>query len=195
MSQKICVARIGAAHGVRGEARLWTFTEDPLAVLHYGPLSTKDGTRQIEVVKAREAKDHLVATFKGVADRSAAEKLNGLELYIPRDRLPEPDDDEYYHADLIGLTAETTAGEPLGRVIALHNFGAGNIIEIAPPSGSTLLLPFSNAVVPTVDIAGGRVVIELPAEIDGDERGDDEADENEAGTGPFARRSREGGDP
>jgi 16S rRNA processing protein RimM len=176
MTQLICVARIGAAHGVRGEVRLWTFTEDPLAVLHYGPLTTKDGSRAFEVAKAREAKDHLVATFKGITDRTAAEKLNGIELYIARDQLPEPEDDEYYHADLIGLAAETTAGEALGRVLAIHNFGAGDIIEIAPESGSTLLLPFSNAVVPTVDIKGGRVVIELPAEIEGDERNVDGGD-------------------
>ena len=169
MSKLICVAKIGAAHGVRGEVRLWTFTEDPLAVLHYGPLTTKDGSRSFEVAKAREAKDHLVATIKGVTDRNAAERLNGLELYVPRDRLPETDDDEYYHADLIGLAAETTAGAPLGRVLAIHNFGAGDIIEIAPPQGATMLLPFTNAVVPTVDLAGGRVVIDMPQEIDGDD--------------------------
>jgi 16S rRNA processing protein RimM len=165
----ICVARIGAAHGVRGAVKLWTFTEDPLAVTRYGPLMTKDGARQIEVTHAREAKDHLVATLKGVATREDAERLNGVELYIAREKLPATDDDEYYHADLIGLAAVNAANEPLGRVIAIHNFGAGNIIEIAPPQGTTLLLPFTNAVVPTVDIANGRVVIELPAEIDGDD--------------------------
>ena len=166
---QICVARIGAAHGVRGAVRLWTFTEDPLAVKDYGPLTTKDGTRQFEVTQARAAKDHLVATLKGVATREDAERLNGLELYIPRDRLPETDDDEYYHTDLIGLAAVNTANEPLGRVVALHNFGAGDIIEIAPPHGPTMLLPFTNAVVPTVDLAGGRVVIELPEEVEGDD--------------------------
>jgi len=87
---------------------------------------------------------------------------------VAREKLPATDEDEYYHADLIGLAAVNAANEPLGRVIAIHNFGAGDIIEIAPPSGSTMLLPFTNAVVPTVDIAGGRVVIELPAEIEGD---------------------------
>ena len=196
MTERICVAKIGAAHGVRGEVRLWTFTEDPLAVTRYGPLSTKDGTRQLEVTKAREARDHLVATFKGVDDRTAAEKLNGVELYIARDQLPATDDDEYYHSDLIGLAAETTAGEPLGRVIAMHNFGAGDIIEIAPPAGSTLLLPFSNAVVPTVDVKGGRVIIELPTEIEGDERDDDDdGEESEAASAPSARGPRERGDP
>jgi 16S rRNA processing protein RimM len=168
MTKQICVARIGAAHGVRGAVKLWTFTEDPLAVLHYGPLAFKDGARTLVVTHAREAKDHLVATLEGVTTRDDAEKLNGVELYIARDKLPATDDDEYYHADLIGLSAETTAGEAIGRVSAIHNFGAGDVIEIAPPHGPTMLLPFSNAVVPTVDIAGGRVVIELPGEIDGD---------------------------
>ena len=164
----ICVARIGAAHGVRGAVKLWAFTEDPLAVMRYGPLMTKDGTRQFEVTHAREAKDHLVATLKGIATREDAERLNGIELYIAREKLPDTDEDEYYHADLIGLAAVNAAGEPLGRVIAIHDFGAGTIIEIAPPQGTTMLLPFTNAVVPTVDLAGGRVVIELPEEIDGD---------------------------
>ena len=169
MAAPICVARIGAAHGVRGAVKLWTFTEDPLAVKHYGPLATKDGARQFEVTNARAAKGHLVATLKGVTTRDEAERLNGVELYIPREKLPATDDDEYYHADLIGLAAVTTAGEPLGRVVAIHNFGAGDIIEIAPSQGPTMLLPFSNAVVPTVDLAGGRVVIEMPGEIEGDD--------------------------
>jgi 16S rRNA processing protein RimM len=165
----ICVARIGAAHGVRGAVKLWTFTEDPLAVKAYGPLATKDGTRQFEVASAREAKGHLVAMLKGVATREEAERLNGLELYIAREKLPSTDENEYYHADLIGLAAVTTADAPLGRVVAIHNFGAGDIIEIAPPRGPTMLLPFTNAVVPTVDLTSGRVVIEVPEEIDGDE--------------------------
>jgi 16S rRNA processing protein RimM len=168
MTARICVARIGAAHGVRGEVRLWTFTEDPLAVKHYGPLSTKDGARHFEVAHARPAKDHLVAMLKGITTREDAERLNGIELYIARDKLPATDDDEYYHADLIGLAAVDTNGAVIGRVVAIHNFGAGDIIEIAPPEGSTLMLPFTNAVVPTVDIAGGRVVIVLPGEIEGD---------------------------
>jgi 16S rRNA processing protein RimM len=165
---RICVARIGAPHGVRGAVKLWTFTEDPQAVLHYGPLTTKDGARSFAIDTAREAKGHLVAILKGVASREDAERLNGIELYVPRDALPPTDDDEYYHADLIGLAAVDPAGGPIGRVTAIHNFGAGDIIEIAPPQGNTLLLPFTNAVVPTVDLAAGQVVIELPAEIEGD---------------------------
>lgn len=169
MAAPICVARIGAAHGVRGAVKLWPFTEDPLAVMDYGPLTTKDGARQFEVTHARPAKDHLVATLKGVATREDAERLNGIELYVAREKLPATDEDEYYHADLIGLAAVNAANEPIGRVLAIHNFGAGDIIEIAPASGPTLLLPFTNAVVPTVDLAGGRVVIELPQEIEGDD--------------------------
>jgi len=185
MSALVCVARIGAAHGVRGAVKLWTFTEDPFAVKRYGPLLSKDGKRQFEVAQAREAKDHLVATFKGVTTRDEAERLNGIELYVARDKLPATDEDEYYHTDLIGLAAVTTEGDALGRVLAIHNFGAGDIIEIAPLKGPTLLLPFSNAVVPEVDIEGGRVVISLPAEIEDEDKDND----------PSASRPRERGDP
>jgi 16S rRNA processing protein RimM len=171
VAEQICIARIGAAHGVRGAVKLWTFTEDPLAVKAYGPLVTKDGARQFELTHVREAKGHLVATLKGITTRDAAERLNGVELYVAREKLPATGEGEYYHADLIGLAAITPADQPLGRVIAIHNFGAGDIIEIAPPQGATLLLPFTNAVVPTVDLAGGRVVIELPDEIEGDTAG------------------------
>src|SRR6266702_6000471 len=175
MPALICVARIGAAHGVRGAVKLWTFTEDPFAVKRYSPLLSKDGKRQFELAQAREAKDHLVATFKGVTTRDEAERLNGIELYVAREKLPATEADEYYHADLIGLAAVTATNEVLGKVVAIHNFGAGDIIEIAPPAGATIMLPFSNAVVPTVDLAAGRVVIELPEEI----KDDDPADEGE----------------
>ena len=168
MAAQICIARIGAAHGVRGAVKLWTFTEDPLAVKTYGPLVTKDGARSFEIATAREAKGRLVATLKGIATREDAERLNGIELYIAREKLPATDESEYYHADLIGLAAVDAAHEPLGRIVAIHNFGAGDIIEIAPPSGTTLLLPFTHAVVPSVDLKGGRVVVEVPAEIEGD---------------------------
>jgi len=169
MAAHICIARIGAAHGVRGAVKLWTFTEDPLAVKAYGPLLTKDGARSFEVATAREAKGHLVATLKGIATREDAERLNGLELYVAREKLPATEEDEYYHADLIGLAAVNAASEPIGRVAAIHNFGAGDIIEIAPAHGATMLLPFTNAVVPSVDLAAGRVVIELPDEIVGED--------------------------
>src|SRR4030088_3025561 len=141
MAAPICIARIGAAHGVRGAVKLGSVTEDPLAVKAYGPLVTKDGACQFEVTHAREAKGHLVATLKGVATREDAERLNGLELYVAREKLPATDEDEYYYADLIGLAAVTAANEPLGRVIAIHNFGPGDIIEIPPPPGTPIVLP------------------------------------------------------
>src|SRR4051794_36533007 len=126
MASPVCVARIGAPHGVRGAVKLWTFTEDPLAVKRYGPLATKDGARSFEVSEVREAKGHLVATLKGVATREEAARLNGVELYVAREKLPSTAADEYYHADLIGLAAVDSADQPIGRVTAVHNFGAGD---------------------------------------------------------------------
>ena len=167
---RICIAKFGAAHGVRGEIRLWPFTEDPLSVTGYGPLETADGKRRFEIATARAAKDHLVARIKGIDTRDDAEKLNGLDLFVAREKLPATDDDEFYHADLIGLAAVTAAGEPLGRIFAVHNFGAGDIIEIAPATAARRDCCRSpNAVVPTVDLAGRRAVIVLPDEIEGDD--------------------------
>ncbi len=164
----MCVARIGAAHGVRGEVKLWPFTDDPLAVMRYGALETKDRSRSFTMLRAREAKDFLVATFEGVTTRNDAERLTGIELYVSRAQLPDVDHDEFYHADLIGLRAETADGTALGRVIAVHNFGAGDILEIAPPRGPTLLMPFTDAVVPSVDVHGGVLTVVPPQEIEGD---------------------------
>ncbi|MGA7389523.1 MAG: ribosome maturation factor RimM [Pseudolabrys sp.] len=168
MADRICVARIGAAHGVRGEVKLWSFTQDPVAVASYGPLETQDGTRRFEIKALRPAKDHFVARIAGVDDRDAAEKLRNLELYIPRARLPEIDEaDTFYHADLIGLDVVTSDGAQIGTVYALHNFGAGDIIEIIPiGSGDALMLPFNETTVPKIDIAGKQIVVVLPAEIE-----------------------------
>ena len=168
MADQICVARIGAAHGVRGEVKLWSFTQDPAAVASYGPLETQDGTRRFEIKALRPAKDHFVARIAGVDDRDAAEKLRNLELYIPRARLPEIDEaDTFYHADLIGLDVVTSDGAQIGTVYALHNFGAGDIIEIIPiGGGDALMLPFNETTVPKIDIAGKQIVVVLPAEIE-----------------------------
>ena len=172
MAAQICIARIGAAHGVRGAVKLWTFTEDPLAVTQYGSLTTKDGARSFEVATAREAKGHLVATLKGIATREDAERLNGLELYVAREKLPATDEDEFYHADLIGLSALTADGTEVGTIVAVHDFGAGDILELRPPpGGTTIMLPFNEACVPEVDIAGGRIIVALPAATPG-KRGD-----------------------
>jgi 16S rRNA processing protein RimM len=166
VTERVCVGRIGAPHGVRGEVRLQSFTGDPLAIADYGTLENKDGTRSFEIVSVRPAKNVLVARLKGVADRDAAEKLTNIELYIPRERLPPPDADEFYFVDLVGLTAVTADGATFGAVVAVHDFGAGTILELRP-AGTTgsVMLPFTEATVPTVDIPGGRIVIDPPQEL------------------------------
>jgi 16S rRNA processing protein RimM len=164
VSTRVCVAQIGAAHGIRGEVRLWTFTEDPLAVLQYGPLESEDASRRFEITHVRAAQKYLVARVAGISDRNAAETLRNIKLYVARDKLPPTDDaDTFYHADLIGLDAVSDSGAPIGTVAAVHNFGAGDIIEIAPAgSGDTLLFPFTQEVVPSVDLAARRIVVVPP---------------------------------
>ena len=161
MTDRVCVAQIGAAHGVRGEVKLRSFTEDPAAFTSYGPLESEDGARRFTIEALRPAKDHLVARLAGVADRDAAEKLTNIKLYVSRDRLPPVEDNEtFYHADLIGLAAMTPDGAALGTVTAIHNFGAGDLVEIKPAGGGEpLLVPFTDAAVPEIDIAAGRVVV------------------------------------
>ncbi|HTL64414.1 MAG TPA: ribosome maturation factor RimM [Pseudolabrys sp.] len=168
MAERICVARIGAAHGVRGEVKLWSFTEDPAAVANYGPLETEDGKQRFEIEAMRPAKDHFVARIAGVSDRDAAERLRNLELYVPRARLPKINEqDTYYHADLVGLDVVTPEGVQIGTVHALHNFGAGDIIEIMPVgSGEPLMLPFNDATVPRVDLEAKQIVLVQPVEVE-----------------------------
>jgi len=159
----ICVARIGAAHGTGGEVRLWPFTTKPENVGAYGPLQTADGKRTFEIETLRPAGDFLVTRFKGVTDRAAAERLCNIELYVPRERLPVPEPDEFYYADLIGLQAQDMAAQTVGSVVAVHNFGASDILEIAPSAGGdTMMLPFSTSIVPIVEIASGHMVVDLP---------------------------------
>jgi len=166
MNARVLIAQIGAAHGVRGEVRLKAFTQDPLSVTRYGALETEDGRRRFEIEAARPTKDDmLVARLKGVADRNAAEALKNLRLYVAREKLPAPADDEFYVADLIGLVAQTPTGDALGTVKAVHNFGAGDLIEIEPADGSaSVMLPFTATTVPTIDIAGKRIVVAPPVE-------------------------------
>ena len=168
MRERIRVARIGAAHGVRGEVRLWPFTQDPLAVADYGPLETEDGTRRFEIETLRAAKDHLVARLKGVGDRDAAEKLRNVDLFVARDKLPLIDEaDTFNYADLVGMAAVTPEGVSLGKVTAIHNFGAGDLIEIATTAGGEpLLLPFTDAVAPNIDTALRQITIVLPSVIE-----------------------------
>ena len=166
-SKRLLMGRIGAAHGIRGEVRIQSFTDEPLALATYGPLSTNKAGLTVEIEHARATTNMLVARLKGVSDRSAAEKLNGVELYVDRDMLPPPDDDDFYHADLIGLDARLADGTVLGKVTAIPNFGASDLLEVRDPtSGDTFLYPFTKAVVPEVHIADGYLVIEVPTEAD-----------------------------
>ena len=160
---RVCLGQIGAAHGVRGEVRLRSFTTEPQAIAGYGPLETEDG-RVVQIRSLRPAKDHFVAQLEGITDRGAAERLTNAKLYVPRERLPEPDDaNEFYHADLIGLAVSDRTGKPLGTVVAVHNFGAGDLIEIRPAEGDTTqMLPFDEATVPSVDLAAGRLIVDPP---------------------------------
>jgi 16S rRNA processing protein RimM len=163
---RVCVARIGAPHGTRGEVRLWSFTASAEAVGAYGPLETADGMRAFEIETLRPARDFFVARLKGVVDRTSAEQLRNLELYVPRERLPIPEPDEFYHADLIGLEAQDTAGKAIGVVTGVHNFGAGDLLEIAPAAGGeTVMVPFTAAAVPSVEIVTGRIIVDVPEEL------------------------------
>jgi 16S rRNA processing protein RimM len=163
MKDRICVATVGAAHGTGGEVRLWPHTTRAEDVAAYGPLQTADGTRTFKILSVRPGKAFLVARLGGVTDRTAAEQLCNTDLYVSRACLPAPEPDEFYHADLIGLRADDIAGRTVGTVVAVHNFGAGDVLEIAPQAGGeTVMHPFSVDAVPSVDIAGGRIVVVPP---------------------------------
>jgi len=167
-SRKLLMGRIGAAHGIKGEVRITSFTEEPLALVDYGPLTTDKPGLVIEIETARATTNVLVARLKGVTDRNAAEKLNGVELFVDRDKLPPPaNDDDFYHADLIGLEARLGDGTVLGTVTAVPNYGASDLIEVRDTrTGDTFLYPFTKAVVPEVRLADGYIVIDVPVETD-----------------------------
>lgn len=174
MTRLVLLGRFGAPHGVRGEIRLQSYTGDPLAIASYHGLTDKIGARKFKLLSVRpQGKNMLVAKLAGVDDRAGAERLTGVELYIAREQLPAPEDeDEFYLTDLVGLRAETREGVEIGVVIAVRNFGAGDILEVAPVrGGETLMFPFTRAVVPVVSVSGGRVVIEPPEEADAIEEG------------------------
>jgi 16S rRNA processing protein RimM len=159
----ILVAVVGGAFGVRGEMRITTYTADPMALVRYRDLLRDDGTPALTVLSARPAKAGLVAKVKEIASPEAADALRGLALYVPRERLPAPgDEDEFYLADLIGLSVESVAGERLGTVKAVQDFGAGDLLEIQPPAGPTWWLPFTREAVPEVRLAEGRIIADPP---------------------------------
>ena len=164
MSRDILLGAVIGAQGLKGEVKVKTFTEAPERLGAYGTLHTKDG-RTFSVTGARRAKaDIAVVQFDGIRDRNAAEALKGTELFVARDALPPTDDEEFYHADLIGLAAHDGEDRLLGTVSSVHNFGAGDVIAIQRPDGSDLFLPFTREVVPFVDIKAGRIVVVAPEE-------------------------------
>jgi 16S rRNA processing protein RimM len=159
-ARRLCVGIITGAQGVRGAVRIKSFTAVPEDVAAYGPVADEAGQREFALRPVGRAKGVVIATIAGVADRDAAERLKGVRLYVARDKLPAPGEEEYYHADLIGLAAVLRDGTPLGRVRAVHEYGAGDSLEVASESGVTVMVPFTRAAVPEVDLAAGRLVIE-----------------------------------
>lgn len=161
----ICVGAIAGAFGVTGEVRLKSFCSEPTDIATYGPLFTEDGSREFRITLTRPVAGGLGARIAGVSSKEAADALRGTSLFVPRDRLPSLPDDEFYHADLIGLDAFDTGGVLIGKVTAIYNHGAGDIVEISSiRHKSALLLPFTMAIVPNVDLTAGRIVVDLPEE-------------------------------
>ncbi|MFP4328724.1 MAG: ribosome maturation factor RimM [Paracoccaceae bacterium] len=162
-SGMICVGAVAGAFGVRGEVRLKSFTADPAAIVDYAPLFTEEGARRFDVSITRPIKGGFAARLSGIDTKEQADALRGTQLYVPRERLPALPDDEFYHADLVGLDVVDTGGASLGRVIAVQDHGAGDLLEIrAPGARQTVLLPFTRAAVPTVDLTARRIVADPP---------------------------------
>ena len=166
-ADRLLVGEIGAAQGLKGEVRLRSYTQDPAEIAAYGPLQDEAGATLIEIEHVRVTPKAVIARVKGVTTREGAEALNGTKLYLPRAALPEGEEGAWYVADLIGLLAVDASGAPLGTVVGVHNFGASDIIEVAPADGGeTLLVPFTEAAVPEVDIENGRLVLIPPEELE-----------------------------
>ena len=156
---RVLLGVVAAPHGIRGVVRIKSFTEDPMSLGAYGPLSDESGRKEYRVEPLSAARGAVLARIEGVADRTAAEALRGLRLYVERSALPETGEREWYEADLIGLAAVGKDGRDWGKVIAFHDFGAGSVMEV---SGGAML-PFTDAVVPEIDVPGGKVVVDPPA--------------------------------
>ena len=172
---RICVGAIAGVRGLKGEVRIKSFTADPDGIAAYGPVTTEDGKRTFQLKVKSRAKGLLIARLDGIDDRTKAEELKGERLYVARSALPGAEDGEFYHADLVGLTAETEDGEALGTVKAVHNFGAGDILEIAgdEENSDDMMVPFSGEAVPEVDVKGGRVIIKPPVYVEADGPGEE----------------------
>ncbi|MFO1174930.1 MAG: ribosome maturation factor RimM [Paracoccaceae bacterium] len=168
-TDRICVGAIAGAFGVKGEVRLKSFCAQPEAIVAYAPLWTEDGSRSFTLKLTRGSGSGLTARLSGVTTKEEADALKGVELFADRDRLPNLPDDEFYHTDLIGLEVLDTGGALLGRVRAVHNHGAGDILEIyGPGRKTTLLIPFTRQAVPTVDLKAGRIIADPPEETEGE---------------------------
>ena len=164
---RVCVGAIAGSFGVRGEVRLKSFCTRPEDIAGYGPVFTEDGATRYVITLTRPVAGGLGARLSGVATKDEADALRGVGLYVDRAKLPHPGDEEFYHADLIGLDVQDTGGAPLGTLRAIHNHGAGDLLEILGPGMKTaLLVPFTRAAVPTIDLAARRIVIDPPAELD-----------------------------
>ena len=159
----VCLGVISGARGMKGEVRIKSFAEQAENIAAYGPVYDESGERSWRIKVTGQARGQVIARLDGVEDRSGAEALKGLRLHVPREALPMPDDDEYYHADLVGLTAELAGGGVLGTVRAVHDFGAGGILEIAAEGEGEVMVPFTRAIVPEVDMAAGKVIVDPPA--------------------------------
>ncbi len=159
---RICVGAIAGAFGVSGEARIKSFCAEGEAIASYGPLFTEDGSRQFSLRITRTVKEGYAARLTGVTSREEAEALKGTRLYADRSSLPSLPDDEFYHADLVGLTVLDTGGAKIGRVRAIHDHGAGDLLEVTRAGGKEVLIPFTRAMVPTVDLTQGRIVVDPP---------------------------------
>lgn len=176
IGKPILMARIGAPHGVRGEVRVKSFAADPMALGDYGKLFDAQG-RKFEIKSARPSKTVLVVKFAGVNSREDAEALNGVELFVDRAALPEPDEDEFYYSDLIGMTVTDSAGEPIGTLHAIEDYGSGDVLEIALARGGSELVMFTRDNVPGIDMDARMITVVLPEVVEAREN----ADEAESG--------------
>jgi len=158
----ICVGAITGARGLKGEVRIKSFTADPKGISDYGNVFEENGEKSYSIRITGQSKGQVLARLDGVDDRTAAEALKGTRLYVPKSALPEPEEDEFYFADLVGLRADLKDGGKLGSIKEVHDFGAGAILEVTGGEAGLVMVPFTRAVVPEVDLVGGRVVIDPP---------------------------------
>ncbi len=163
-ARRVCLGRAIGARGLKGEVRIKTFTQDPLAIGNYGPLQNEAGVRQFEISNVKAIKDGVVARLKGVSTREEADALKGVEFYVERARLPDiSDDSTYYFEDLIGMVAINENGSALGQVVSVQNFGAGDLLEVRPATGgATVLVPFTKEIVPDIDREAGWMLMQPP---------------------------------